>query len=105
MHWFEPTNEPGPFVIDPTQTVPAGAGTKPAPEPSAELRGVLNDLEGHRHSSEANFVEMERRLPALIARFTDRDDRSRIYYQFAHVYGQTDITRYAERVLDEINIV
>ena len=41
---------------------------------------------------------MEKRGPELIGKFTDRDDRARIYYQFAHVHAQTDITRYSDRV-------
>jgi hypothetical protein len=36
VHWFEPTNAPGPAWIEPVQLVPAGAFVKP-PDPSFTL--------------------------------------------------------------------
>lgn len=71
---------------------------KPASEPSPTLRSALDELEGYRHSSNEKFAEMENRGRELVATFTERDDRARIYFQLAHVYAQSDISRHSDKV-------
>jgi hypothetical protein len=71
---------------------------KPGPEPSGGLRQSLYDLDGYRNSSDKDFDKMEAHARELLVKYPDRDDRAHIYYQIAHVYAQSDIRRYPERV-------
>jgi hypothetical protein len=67
--------------------------------PPAELREQLHkfDLE-YRHGSEEKFAELEKLADALAKRFPRKDDRARIWYEVAHVAGQSGIDRHAARV-------
>jgi hypothetical protein len=67
----------------------------PPPELQKQLRRF--DLE-YRHGSEEKFAELERLAEALAKRFPRKDDQARIWYEVAHVAGQSGIDKQAARV-------
>jgi RNA polymerase sigma factor (sigma-70 family) len=56
-----------------------------------ELRAALNKLDGYRTGSRASLVEMDRFAGKLLQEFPDPGERGQIYYQLAHVHGQSGL--------------
>jgi len=56
-----------------------------------ELRAVLNKLDGYRTGSRASLLEMDRLAAKLFQEFPDPVERGQIYYQLAHVHGQSGL--------------
>jgi len=83
----------------------------PAPEPPApkkldrvadaspELRKELYRFDTeYRHGNEKKFAELEKAADELAKQFRAKDDQARIWYEVAHVAGQSGIDKQAERV-------
>src|SRR5437764_533559 len=68
-------------------------------DPSAELQKELYkfDIE-YRSGTEAQFAELERRAEKLANEFSQKNDQARIWYELAHVAGQSGIDKHAKRV-------
>lgn len=64
------------------------------PELAKELAGWDST---YRHGSEEKFAELEKRAEELAKEYTDHD-QARIWYTVAHVAGQSDIRKHADRV-------
>lgn len=85
-----PAPEPRPEVPKKLERVPDG---------SAELRQELLKFDTeYRHGSEEKFAELEKLADKLAKQFPDRDERARIWYEVAHVAGQSGIDKQAPRV-------
>lgn len=69
------------------------------PDPSPELWKELYKFDTeYRHGNEEKFAELERLADELAKRFPEKDDQARIWYEVAHVAGQSGIDKQAERV-------
>jgi hypothetical protein len=58
----------------------------------------LYAFDEYRHGSEKRFAELERKAEELVKKYPARDDQARIYYEVAHVAGQSDIRKHVQRV-------
>jgi len=67
-------------------------------DPSPELRKELYAFDAYRHGSEKKFAELERKADELAKKYLAPDDQARIYYEVAHVAGQSDIRKHVQRV-------
>ncbi len=85
--------------LAPLPEPPAPKKLDRVPDPSPELRKELYkfDVE-YRHGSEEKFAELEKLADKLANQFPAKDDQARIWYEVAHVAGQSDIGKHAERV-------
>jgi hypothetical protein len=68
------------------------------PDPSPELRKELYALDAYRHGSERQFAELEHMADELSKKYPARDDQARIYFEVAHIAGQSDIRKQVQRV-------
>jgi hypothetical protein len=68
-------------------------------DPSPELRSELHKFDSeYRNGTEKKFAELEKLAEELAKRFPEKGDQARIWYEFAHVAGQSGIDKHAERV-------
>jgi hypothetical protein len=67
-------------------------------DPSPELRKELYALDAFRHGSPKQFAELERKADDLVKKYPARDAQARIYFEVAHIAGQSDIRRHVARV-------
>jgi hypothetical protein len=81
----------------PAPLAPEGPGRVPAPPPALREQLHKFDLE-YRHGSEAKFAELEKLADALAKRFPRKDHQACIWYEVAHVAGQSGIDKQAARV-------
>jgi hypothetical protein len=69
------------------------------PDPSPELRKELYKFDTeYRHGTEKKFAELEKLADELAKQFPEKDDQARIWYEVAHVAGQSGIDKHPERV-------
>ena len=52
----------------------------------------------YRHAPEEKFLELEREADALLAKYPDPDNRARIYFEVAHVAGQSGCGKHYDRI-------
>jgi hypothetical protein len=83
----------------PAPEPPAPKKLDRVPDTSPELRKELNKFDTeYRNGTEEKFAELEKLADELAKRFTERNDRARIWYGLADVAGQSGIDRHAGRV-------
>lgn len=69
------------------------------PEGSAQLRQELLKVDAeYRHGSEEKFAKLEKLAERLAKEYLQPDERARIWYEVAHVAGQSGIDKHAQRV-------
>jgi hypothetical protein len=96
------------FSIVVVPLIGAPAPKSPAPrlkkldrvaDPSPELQAELAPFDKkYRHGSAELFAEMETKAEALAKRYPAKDDQARIWYEVAHVAGQSGIDKHADLV-------
>jgi hypothetical protein len=60
------------------------------PDPPPELQAEFAHWDTtYRHQSEAKFQELEQLAAKFIEKYPDRDNKARIYFQVAHITGQS----------------
>ncbi len=75
------------------------AARAPAPvEERPTLQERLYALDQIRQGADTSFDDVEREGEKLIARYKAPEDRAKIYFELAHVYAQSDIRKYPDRV-------
>jgi hypothetical protein len=68
-------------------------------DPSPELQTELVQFDKkYRHGNNDLFAELEAKAEALAKRYPAKDDQSRIWYEVAHVAGQSGIDKHADLV-------
>jgi hypothetical protein len=66
-------------------------------EASPELRIALHQLDvNYRHGTPEKFAEMEDKAKELVKRYSDKDDRARIWGQLAWIAAQSGIDKHSE---------
>lgn len=102
-----------PAPPDPAQALPPPAAGLPAarrpaeplkklgrlPDPPPALRLALAAWDGvYRHAPEEKFLELEREAAVLLAKYPDPDNQARIYFEVAHVAGQSGTGKHYARI-------
>jgi hypothetical protein len=86
-------------LFAPAPEPPAPKKLDRVPDPSPELRKELYKFDTeYRHGTEKKFAELEKLADELAKQFPEKDDQARIWYEVAHVAGQSGIDKHAERV-------
>lgn len=67
--------------------------------PRPDLNTALHDLDGLRAGSQTSWETVEERATTLLSQFTSPDDKGKIHWMAAHVYGQSDIRGHAADVI------
>lgn len=68
-------------------------------DPSPELQTELVQFDKkYRHGNTELFAELEAKAEALAKRYPAKDDQARIWYEVAHVAGQSGIDKHADLV-------
>lgn len=69
------------------------------PDPPAELRAILATWDAtYRHQPEEKFRELDEAAAKLLKQYPKVDDQARIYFEVAHVAGQTGVAKQYERI-------
>jgi hypothetical protein len=86
-------------MFAPTLEPPAPKKLDRVPDASPELRKELYKFDTeYRNGSEKKFAELEKLADKLAKQFPEKDDQARIWYEVAHVAGQSGIDKQVERV-------
>lgn len=89
---FSP-EEPAPKQAEPPKKLSR------VPETPAELQVIFAKWDQrYRHKSEEKFLELEAEAEKLLSQYPTRDDQARIYFQVAHIAGQSSCAKHYERI-------
>lgn len=71
---------------------------RPPPAPDELRKELAGWDEKYRHGSEEKFAELEKRATELAKEYDTDYNQARVWYAVAHIAGQSDIGKHADRV-------